>query len=101
MESLLESLSSEIKDIEKKDKEETQAEIHRQQRRIAENKNAFAALPSQGEDSVKLHDAIVAGFKQAMNTTDMKKKFLMRKQKRRKVMSLVMFSPCWYNCISV
>eukprot|EP00467_Chlorarachnion_reptans_P014654 CAMPEP_0114505042 /NCGR_PEP_ID=MMETSP0109-20121206/10627_1 /TAXON_ID=29199 /ORGANISM="Chlorarachnion reptans, Strain CCCM449" /LENGTH=68 /DNA_ID=CAMNT_0001683425 /DNA_START=1218 /DNA_END=1421 /DNA_ORIENTATION=- len=68
MEDLLSSLASEIKDIEKKDEEDTRVEIHRQQTKIAETKDCFAALPSQDKDSAALHQAVVEGFKRSMTS---------------------------------
>mmetsp|Transcript_12608 Transcript_12608/g.17531 ORF Transcript_12608/g.17531 Transcript_12608/m.17531 type:complete len:120 (+) Transcript_12608:80-439(+) len=83
MEDLLDSLNEEIKTIEKKDRLDTQKEIAQRQKRIAQNSDSFAPLPSQNEDSVKLHQAIVDGWKQKMTTTDLKKLFLKKKAKRK------------------
>eukprot|EP00468_Gymnochlora_sp_CCMP2014_P012315 CAMPEP_0167753068 /NCGR_PEP_ID=MMETSP0110_2-20121227/7502_1 /TAXON_ID=629695 /ORGANISM="Gymnochlora sp., Strain CCMP2014" /LENGTH=119 /DNA_ID=CAMNT_0007638781 /DNA_START=15 /DNA_END=374 /DNA_ORIENTATION=+ len=83
MDDLLASLSSSIKDIEKKDREDTKKEISMQKKLIAENKNPFAALPSQGEASKQIHSAIVEGFNKIFSKTDAKKRFLMKKAKRK------------------
>uniref|UniRef100_A0A7S2XBA7 Uncharacterized protein n=1 Tax=Lotharella oceanica TaxID=641309 RepID=A0A7S2XBA7_9EUKA len=83
MEDLLASLGNEIKNIEKKDREETEQEIKRQQFQIAQNRNGFAPLPSQNKDSIELHKAIVEGFQTKMTPTEMKRRFLARKAKRK------------------
>ncbi len=80
---MLKALGGEIASIERKEEEETKLEVARRQRKIAEATNAFEALPSQSKESESLHQEIVAGFEKRMTTSDMKKRFLLRKAKRK------------------
>merc|ERR1711998_676699 len=83
MEDALASIDAGLKEIERKDEEDLKLEIKRQQAKIQQATSGFAALPSQCNESVQLHQAIVEGMKKHSMRIDKKKLFLLKKAKRK------------------
>mmetsp|Transcript_28743 Transcript_28743/g.56465 ORF Transcript_28743/g.56465 Transcript_28743/m.56465 type:complete len:235 (-) Transcript_28743:443-1147(-) len=80
----LDELEGEITEMQEQEKREVQDKIERDSAAIRNENNAFAALPSQSEESLALHTSIVDRYNKIYKIgVDPKKNFLTKKSNRK------------------